>query len=133
MDNNVLEIKPVSLGPWITLQYQYKRKSRTVKPVAKAEKSALGGATRESESEYSEPTTTVSPEKTWGLVENVQSHLDDLNSNLSFEVHEYAGEVMVQLINRDTQEVIRKISPEDLLQLNDKLEELRGVLFDGKA
>jgi flagellar protein FlaG len=133
MDNNVLEIKPVSLGPWITLQYQYKRKSRMVKPVAKAEKSALGGATRESESQCSEPTSVDTPEKTLGLVESVQSHLADLNSSLSFEVHEYAGELIVQLINRDTQEVIRKISSEDLLQLDDKLEELRGVLFDGKA
>jgi flagellar protein FlaG len=40
---------------------------------------------------------------------------------------------MVQLINRDTREMIRQISPEELLQLNNKLEELRGVLFDGEA
>jgi flagellar protein FlaG len=133
MDTNVLEIKPVSLGPWITLEYQHKRKSRVVKPVAKAGKNVRGGASRESESQYSEPTPTVSPEWTRGLVGSVQNYLADLNSSLSFEVHEQAGELMVQLINRDTREVIRQISPEDLLQLNDKLEELRGVLFDGEA
>lgn len=133
MDNNVLEIKPVSLGPWITLEYQHKRKSRVVKPVAKADKGVLGGATREPGSQYGEPTPAVSPERTRGLVESVQSYLADLNSGLSIEVHEYAGELMVGLVNRDTREVIRQITPEDLLQLNDKLEELRGVLFDGKA
>ena len=133
MDNSVLEIKPVSLGPWITLEYQHKRKSRVVKPVAKAEKGRLGSAARDSESQYSEPTPAVSPEWTRGLVGSVQSYLADLNSNLSFEVHEHAGELMVQLINRDTREMIRQISPEELLQLNNKLEELRGVLFDGEA
>jgi flagellar protein FlaG len=133
MDTNVLEIKPVSLGPWITLEYQHKRKSRVVKPVAKAGKSVLGGARRESESQYSEPAPVTGPERTRELVGNVQNYLADLNSSLSFEVHEHAGELTVQLINRDTREVIRRISPEDLLQLNNKLEELRGVLFDGEA
>jgi flagellar protein FlaG len=133
MDNNVLEIKPVSLGPWITLEYRHKRKSRVVKPVGKAEKSVLGGVRRESESQYSEPTPVTGPEWTRGLVGSVQSYLADLNSSLSFEVHEHAGELTVQLINRDTREVIRQIFPEELLQLNDKLEELRGVLFDGEA
>jgi flagellar protein FlaG len=129
----VLEIKPVSLGPWITLEYQHKRKSRVVKPVAKAERSVLGSAAREFEAQYRESTSTVSPEGTRGLVGSVQSYLADLNSSLTFEVQEHDGKLMVQLINRDTREVIRPISPEDLLELNDKLEELRGVLFDGEA
>jgi flagellar protein FlaG len=63
----------------------------------------------------------------------VQSYLADLNTRLSFEVYDKTGELVVKVINRDTQEVIRQIPSEELLRLHDKLEELRGVLFNDKA
>lgn len=56
-----------------------------------------------------------------------------MNVSLSFEVYDKTGDVVVKVINRDTKEVIRQIPPEDLLEITEKLEELRGVLFAGKA
>jgi flagellar protein FlaG len=41
--------------------------------------------------------------------------------------------MVVRVFNRATEELIREIPPEDLLQLHKKIVELRGVLFDKRA
>jgi flagellar protein FlaG len=133
MDDNVLEIRPVGLGPWITLEYQNKQERRGVKRVAKVAEGVLESGTHGSDAQSGKPTPAVSPEQTRELVESVQSYLADLNTRLSFEVYDKTGELVVKVINRDTQEVIRQIPSEELLKLHDKLEELRGVLFNDKA
>ncbi len=75
----------------------------------------------------------LDPEKARGLVDEVQSYLENINIQLSFKVHEETGETIVQVTNKETGEVIRQIPPEDLLKLREKLEELRGVLFNGRV
>jgi len=67
------------------------------------------------------------------VVEKTQTFLDDLNIRLDFEVYEETGDLVVRIFNRETEELIREIPPEDLLELQKKLAELRGVLFDEKA
>jgi flagellar protein FlaG len=67
------------------------------------------------------------------VVEKTQAFLDDLNIRLDFEVYEETGDLVVRIFNRETEELLREIPPEDLLKLHKKLAELRGVLFDEKA
>lgn len=69
------------------------------------------------------------PGKTKELVEGVQAYLDLLSIQLSFNVRRSTGDVFVQVLNRETGEVIRQLPPEELLELREKLNELRGVLF----
>lgn len=67
------------------------------------------------------------------LVSQVQSYLDDLDFNLNFKVDDDTKDLIVQVVRSDTGELIRQIPPEELRNLRQKLEELRGVLFDGKV
>ncbi len=67
------------------------------------------------------------------IVDKPQAYLEDLNIRLDFEVHEETGELIVRVFNRETGKLIREVPPEDLLELHEKLAELRGVLFDQKA
>jgi flagellar protein FlaG len=64
------------------------------------------------------------------VAEKTQAFLDDLNIRLDFQVYEETGDMVVRIFNRETEELIREIPPEELLKLHQKLVELRGVLFD---
>lgn len=53
--------------------------------------------------------------------------------NRSFEIsiHEKTNKVLVKVIDRDTDEVIRELPPEVLLDSYAKMLELAGLLYDG--
>jgi flagellar protein FlaG len=132
MDNAVLDIKPLGQGSSVGPEYSPKE-ARVIKPVPRSEGSLFRKTSKDAAGRPEAKTAGISPEQTKALAESVQDYLADLNTNLSFEVHETTGEVVVKVVDRSTKEVIRQIPPEALLQLHDKLEELRGVLFNGKA
>lgn len=131
MDNRVLEIKPVTMGPWISPEVKDKKEPRTSKPVKAG--GLLGSPKNESDAHLDAPPQTLTREQAQAVVDNVESFLKDLNTNLSIEIHEKTGRVVVKVVERNTKEVIREILPEDMLKLQEKLQEFRGVLFDGKA
>ena len=67
-----------------------------------------------------------------------QDFLDDLendielihNIGLQFSVHDSTGRTMVKVVNKDTEETIREIPPEKMLDIAAKLDEMIGILFD---
>ena len=67
------------------------------------------------------------------MAEKTQAYLDDLRIKLDFEVYEETGEMVIRIFNRETEELLREIPAENLLELHQKVAELRGVLFDQKA
>lgn len=54
------------------------------------------------------------------------------NSEAKFGIHEATNRVMIKLVDKDTQEVIKEIPPEKTLDLIAKGLELAGVLVDQK-
>ena len=70
-----------------------------------------------------------------------QDFLNDLEKDielihhvgLQFSVHEDTGRTMVRVVNKDTDELIREIPPEEALNLAAKLEEMIGMVFDKKV
>ena len=67
------------------------------------------------------------------VAEKTKAFPDDLSIRLHFEVYEETGDLVLRIFNRNTEELLREIPPEDLLKINQKLAELRGILFDEKA
>lgn len=68
-----------------------------------------------------------------GVVKDVEDYLSEMSIKLSFKIHKETGDVVVQVLNEKSGEVIRQLPPEDVLKLREKLEDLKGVLFDGKS
>ena len=54
------------------------------------------------------------------------------HSEAKFGIHEATNRVMIKLVDKDTQEVIKEIPPEKTLDLIAKSLELAGVLVDQK-
>jgi len=56
-----------------------------------------------------------------------------IESRLKFSIHEKTKEIMVRIIDNNTDKVIREIPPEKILDLVAKLWELAGIIVDEKA
>jgi len=67
-------------------------------------------------------------------VEEMQQRLDALgNTRLNFRVQEKPNEVVVQVTDRQSGELVRQFPSEEALKLRAKLQELTGLLFDEQA
>lgn len=55
------------------------------------------------------------------------------NVGLQFSLHKETGRTMVKVVNKDTNELIREIPSEEVLNLAAKLDEMIGIIFDEKV
>jgi flagellar protein FlaG len=63
-------------------------------------------------------------------VNKVNSALDAFSFSLRFKIHDESNRVMVQVIDKETDELIREIPPERLLRLAAQIQEMIGLLLD---
>jgi uncharacterized FlaG/YvyC family protein len=74
-----------------------------------------------------------------GVVEKVNETLESFGAtSIRFSYDQERQLVVMQVVRAaegagQPEEVIRQIPPEDLLELVDRLKELQGVIFDGRA
>ena len=66
-------------------------------------------------------------------INEVNKAIADYNRRFEFSVHEKTGSIMVKVINTETNEVIREIPPEKLLDMVAKLWELAGIIVDKRV
>ena len=60
----------------------------------------------------------------------VNDALKDMNVGLDFEEDEETKELVVKVMNRDTEEMIRQIPPEAMLQVAKRMDEMAGLFVD---
>lgn len=91
---------------------------RPVEPMEKTEKKE-------------EQEALLSETKTKQLVEELNEYMDDLQTNLGFSIREDLNhQVVVEIKNRKTDELVRQIPSEELLIIREKMMELSGFIFD---
>ncbi len=84
--------------------------------------------------EKKEAQTEQAAEASQEMLETLTNDLDMLHHvGLQFSVHETTGRTMIKVINKDTNDLIREIPPEGLLNLAAKMQEMLGILFDKKV
>lgn len=77
-----------------------------------------------------EQTPKLSEEKIINAIESANEGLQIHNRYLKFSIHEETKEIMVKVIDTETEEVIREIPPEKILDMVAKIWELTGLLID---
>ena len=55
------------------------------------------------------------------------------NVGLHFSVHETTGRTIIRVVDKETEELIREVPPEEFLNLAARLDEMIGILFDKKV
>ncbi len=64
------------------------------------------------------------------LAIELNSYMEDLRTSLRFSLHdEIDNQVIIEIKNRETGELIRQFPPEELLQIREKMIDLAGLLF----
>lgn len=66
-------------------------------------------------------------------LEVINNALKVTDKKLDFELHEGTNRTMVKVINRETEEIIREIPPEEILNLVEKMTELVGLMMDKRV
>lgn len=68
---------------------------------------------------------------------DIQAILNDLtglsatlNKKLSFSMNEKLDQVVVKVIDADTEEVIKEIPPSEIQHVHERIREVLGILFD---
>lgn len=73
---------------------------------------------------------TLSKEETEALVEALEEIVTAIHTKLNFSVDETTNDIVVKIIDKETDTVIRQFPSEELLELREKMIDLRGFLFD---
>lgn len=55
------------------------------------------------------------------------------NKRLAFSLNEKLGQVVVKVIDTDTDKIIREIPPKELQHVHERIREVLGILFDERA
>jgi len=101
---------------------------------AKLQANAAKGSTKELQQgeRYIEKAEQVSDAFVRKAVDRVNHTFEIEKRSLRFKIHERLNEVMVKVIDSETEEVIREIPPEKLLDMFASMLELAGLLVDEK-
>ncbi|WDP87267.1 MAG: flagellar protein FlaG [Desulfobacter sp.] len=68
------------------------------------------------------------------LAEGLNELMDGLQTSIGFSIHEkLSNQVVVEIKDRQTDQLIKQIPSEELLAIKEKMEEFTGMLFDQKA
>ncbi len=72
----------------------------------------------------------ISREEIERVAEELNRALEHVNQRLSFKIHEGSERMIVYVIDRETNEVVRELPPEKFLDTIVKIREFIGILFD---
>jgi len=112
-------------------EMKLKAQTRPVENSAETAQSALDEKRlRQEEAQPGQMMTTAELEEMMG---EMQDRLDMMGTNLQFAMDREAESIVVRITDKASGEIIRQIPSEDVVRLRKKLEELTGLLFDGKA
>src|SRR5271157_5638343 len=131
MSSTTGEIQPVVSVPWVASETQLKE-VQSIPPVTRTEGGSaakVGDFGANSGANFPDPPPEFSAE----LVQQLQSFLKE---NMGIELNFIAGadgRTVVEVLDSNTGKVIRRIPPEKVSLFRDKIEKLRGILFDGNA
>ncbi|MEW9669515.1 flagellar protein FlaG [Ammoniphilus sp. 3BR4] len=65
-------------------------------------------------------------------IEKANKALKGMQTNLQFSIHEKTKQIMVKVMNSETNEVIRELPPEKVLDMVAKMWEIAGLFVDEK-
>lgn len=65
------------------------------------------------------------------MVDNANFKIDQLtNASVRFDVDSKNGNILIMVVDRKTDEVIRQIPPEEMIAMRERMAEMRGMMLD---
>ncbi|WP_066192338.1 MULTISPECIES: flagellar protein FlaG [Gracilibacillus] len=74
----------------------------------------------------------ISSDQLNGMVEGLNSFLESTQTSIRYELHEKLDRYFVKIVDQDTEEVVREIPPEKMLDVYASMFEYMGFIVDKK-
>jgi flagellar protein FlaG len=75
----------------------------------------------------------LTKEQLQDLTQQLNKEMAPLNPDIKFSFNDKINELVVNVVDKNTDKVIRKIPSEEALKIMEKMRELVGALFDDKG
>ena len=75
----------------------------------------------------------VNPDDLIKAVNNINQAFEAFNQGVRFKVNDDTKQLVVQIVNQDTDEVIKEIPSKEVLELEAQIREMVGLFLDEKA
>jgi flagellar protein FlaG len=95
-----------------------------------SKENAQQGLKNQQVSESKNGKTRVDKKDAETIVEIMNKAAELYNHQLNFEVYEDTSRMYVQIIDKNTHEVIKQIPSEEMLELSAKIQEMVGIMLD---
>ena len=99
---------------------------------AAAESTQPASPTAQAQEDVKTPSDEEMAESLQELVEEINDRLvtHTNQAQVVFQVDAGSGDVVIQVVDKESDEVIRQIPPEEVVALRERMAEMRGLLFD---
>lgn len=94
------------------------------------QQSAIATSESLEQQKYEQQKQTESIKQT---VAELNNHMQNFNRTLQFSVDETSGDSVVKVIDSETEEVVRQIPSQELLDVRNAAEKYRGILLEVKV
>ena len=81
-------------------------------------------------SDYEKKELPISENVVIEAIEKANRAISGANRKFEFSIHEKTKEIMIKVIDSDTNEVVREIPPEKILDMVAKMWEMAGIIVD---
>jgi len=75
----------------------------------------------------------ITKDKLQDLTQQLNKEMAPLNPDIKFQYNDKVNELVVNVVDKNTDKVIRKIPSDEALKIMEKMRELVGALFDDKG
>ena len=76
---------------------------------------------------------TITKEKLQDLAHKLNKEMEPLNPDITFHFNDKIDNFVINVVDKNTDKVIRKIPSNEALKIMEKMRELVGALFDNKG
>lgn len=118
-----MEISSVKVDAWVSPEV----------PKHEGEKNGAIEKKRPPENRKQKTIQEISEKEILRAIEEANQSLKAKYTRFEFSIHEGTRQIMVKVFDRDTDELIREIPPEEILDMVAKLWELAGILVDERV
>jgi len=66
-------------------------------------------------------------------IEHLNKHMDSLDTNVKFGFDDKVEQMFVNVMERSTGKIIRRIPSEEAMKISEKMKEIVGMIFDKKG
>jgi flagellar protein FlaG len=112
------------------------RLAKTAVPVAPTEPSAAQASNREAARAHKAEAShdaVATQEEVRRSAEKVKEAISQLNRGIRFEIDESTHTIITKIVDKNTNEVIRQIPPQEVVKIAQRLKQSSGVFVNLKA